>query len=159
MHGYAYGAAIDLSSAADIRVCSADVKFCVKEIDIGLAADVGTLSRMPKLGCSMSWVKELAYTARVFGADEALRHGFVSHVAPDKAACVAKALQLAKLIAEKSPVAVQGTKNLIDYSRDHSVADGLAYTAIWNGAMLQTEDVQKAMMSGVRKTKVSFAKL
>lgn len=131
----------------------------VKEVDIGLAADVGTLSRLPKIGVSMSWVKDICYTARVFESAEALRMGFVSLIGPGKDATLKAALERASLIATKSPVAVQGTKHLIDYSRDHSVDDGLEYTAVWNSAMLQTEDVKAAMLSGLQKKKVSFSKL
>lgn len=107
----------------------------------------------------MSWVKDVCYTARIFEPAEALRMGFVSHVAPTKAAALKTALEMASLIASKSPVAVQGTKNIIDYSRDHSVEDGLTYTTLWNGAMLQTDDVKRAMMSGLKKQKVTFEKL
>lgn len=107
----------------------------------------------------MSWIKDICYTARVFDPAEALRMGFVSHVAPSKDAAIKAALDRAVLIASKSPVAVQGTKNIIDYSRDHSVEDGLIYTTVWNSAMLQTDDVKKAMLSGLRKQKVTFEKL
>lgn len=131
----------------------------VKEAAIGLAADVGTLSRLPKLGCSLSWVKDLAYTARVFGADEAARQGLVSEVCSTKAATIQKAMETARTIAMHSPVAVQGTKRNIDYSRDHTIKDGLEYVATWNSAMLQTEDLPKALTSGLKKTQAKFSKL
>lgn len=124
MHGYALGLGIDLSTAADVRVCARDTKFAVKEVDIGLAADVGTLSRLPKVVGHYGWVKEVALTARVFGADEALRVGFVNAVYDDKASTVQAAIDLAEVMASKSPVAVQGTKELLNWSRDHSVQDG-----------------------------------
>ena len=85
--------------------------------------------------------------------------GYVSSVFPSKAEAVKGALKTAQLIASKSPVAVQGTKHIIDYSRDHSIEDGLRYTATWNSAMLQTEDVKKAILSGVKKTTPTFTKL
>lgn len=107
----------------------------------------------------MSWAKDICYTARVFDPAEALRMGFVSYVAPTKEAAFKVALDKASLIASKSPVAVQGTKNIIDYSRDHSVDDGLTYTTLWNAAMLQTDDVKRAMLSGLKKQKVTFEKL
>jgi len=96
----------------------------VKETDIGLAADVGTLTRLPKLGVPLTWVKEICYTSRVFGPEEALRVGFVSEVCKNKAEAVERACAVAREIAAKSPVAVQGTKALVDWSRDRSVADG-----------------------------------
>lgn len=125
MHGFAYGLAIDICSAADIRLCTKDVKFAVKEVDIGLAADIGVLSRLPKIVGDYGWVKEVALTARVFGAEEAKSHGFVNAVYDSKQAALEGSLDLAGLIAQKSPVAVQGTKEILNYSRDHSVQDGM----------------------------------
>ncbi|KAF4534722.1 Enoyl- hydratase isomerase [Lasiodiplodia theobromae] len=160
LHGISYGLAIDLSLACDIRLCAADAQFAVKEVDIGLAADIGTLTRLPKSVGSASWAKDVALTARVFGAEEALREGFVSGpVYPSKDAAVAAGLEKARLIATKSPVAVQGTKELLNYSRDHTTEEGLRYTAVWNSAMLQTNDIKDALMSGLKKTKPKFAKL
>ncbi|PTU21559.1 hypothetical protein P175DRAFT_0434170 [Aspergillus ochraceoroseus IBT 24754] len=159
MHGFSLGLAIDLSSACDVRLCARDAKFAVKEVDIGLAADVGTLSRLPKIVGDFGWVKEVALTARMFGAEEAQRVGFVSRVFENKAEAVRGAVDLAALIASKSPVAVQGTKELLNWSRDHTVQDGLRYTAIWNSAAVQTKDVSAALLSGIQKRKPTFEKL
>tara|TARA_R110002003_G_scaffold25_10_gene1215 strand:- start:9178 stop:9717 length:540 start_codon:yes stop_codon:yes gene_type:complete len=159
LHGISYGLALDMSLACDIRVSTHDTKFSVKEVDIGLAADIGTLSRLPHSVGNASFVKEIALSARVFGSDEALQHGLVSHVYADKKTAVSEALKLADLIASKSPVAVLGTKEIINYSRDRTVADGLNYTAVWNAAMLQTQDVKDAMLSGLQKKQAKFSKL
>lgn len=160
MHGYSYGLAIDLSSACDIRLATKDVKFCVKEVDIGLAADVGTLSRLPKVvGGTTSWVKEICFTARPFGASEAEKNGFVSRVVSNKAELLSEGLKLASLIASKSPVAVQGTKNILDAAWGRTVEDNLNYTAVWNMGMLQSSDVQRAMLSGIQKKTPKFEKL
>lgn len=158
-HGVAYGAAIDLALAADIRYCSKDVRFSIKEVDVGLAADVGTLTRLPKVGVSYSWAKEIVYTARDFTAEEAERVGFVSRVFETKDDLIKTAFELANFIATKSPVAVQSSKALFDFSRDRTVQDGLLYTAAWNSPMVQSDDVKKAMTSGIRKTKSTFEKL
>ena len=123
LHGVSIGLAIDISCCADIRVCAKDTRFAIKEVDIGLAADIGTLARLPKVVGSLSWVKELALTARDFGAAEALAAGFVSQVHESKATALAAAVKTAALIATKSPVAVQGTKELLNHSRDHTVED------------------------------------
>jgi delta(3,5)-delta(2,4)-dienoyl-CoA isomerase len=159
MHGFSLGLAIDLSTAADIRLCSKDVRFAVKEVDIGLAADIGTLSRLPKVVGNFGWVKEVALSARIFGAEEALRVGFVNSVYENRAATIAAALKLATLIASKSPVAVHGTKEILNWSRDHSVQDGLRYTGVWNSAALQTGDVSVALLSGLQKRTPTFEKL
>lgn len=145
--------------ACDIRHCTSTTKFSVKEVDIGIAADIGTLSRLPHSVGNHSFVKEIALSARVFGADEALQHGLVSSVSGSKQEAVEKGLELAKSIASKSPVAVVGTKEIINYSRDRTVEEGLRYTAVWNAGMLQSGDVKEAMMSGLEKRAVKFSKL
>ena len=123
MHGIAIGLAIDLSCATDIRICSKDTRFSVKEVDIGMAADIGTLARLPKAVSSTSWVKEVCLSARFFDANEALSVGFVSQVHESKTAALDAASKLAALIASKSPIAVQGTKELLNHARDHTVAE------------------------------------
>ncbi|KAF2812442.1 delta-delta-dienoyl-CoA isomeras-like protein [Mytilinidion resinicola] len=159
LHGISYGLALDLSLACDVRLAAASTAFSVKEVDIGLAADIGTLSRLPKAVGSASWVKDVCLSARVFGAEEALRVGLVSGVYKDKGAAVAAGAELAAAIASKSPVATAGTKELLNYSRDRTVEEGLRYTAVWNMAMVQTGDVKDALLSGLKKTRPVFAKL
>jgi delta(3,5)-delta(2,4)-dienoyl-CoA isomerase len=175
MHGISYGAAIDISTCCDVRICTRDVRFSVKEVAIGLAADVGTLTRLPYTQVPMSWIKDVSLSAREFGAEEAKDVGFVSSVYDDKKAALEGAVNLAKQIANKSPIAVQGTKAVINYSRDHSVEDGefdiifcgiqtddkigLDYISIWNASMLQTKDVTDALTSGLTKRTPKFAKL
>lgn len=124
-----------------------------------MAADVGTLTRLPKVVGNFSWVKDVCLTARVFGAEEALKAGFVSEIAQSKGAAVQSAVEKATLIASKSPVATMSTKELLNWSRDRPVEDGLRYTSIWNGAMIQSQDVKDAMLSGLQKKKPTFAKL
>lgn len=124
LHGFSLGLAIDLSTAADVRFCAKNTQFAVKEVDIGLAADVGTLSRLPKVVGNFGWVKDVCLTARLFGPEEALRVGFVSQVFDEKAGAVRAAIEHAGLMASKSPIAVQGTKELLNWSRDHTVQDG-----------------------------------
>ncbi|OAX85305.1 hypothetical protein ACJ72_00335 [Emergomyces africanus] len=128
-------------------------------LDIGLAADIGTLSRLGKVVGGFGWVKEVCMTARVFGAEEAKRVGFVNEVLPTKEAAVQAGLKLAGVMAAKSPVAVQGTKELLNWSRDHTVQDGLRYTGVWNSASLQTKDIQDAILSGLEKRTPTFEKL
>ncbi|TKA76669.1 hypothetical protein B0A55_02611 [Friedmanniomyces simplex] len=147
LHGISYGLAIDMTTCCDIRICSRDTRFSVREVDIGLAADIGTLTRLPKANVPMSWVKEVCLTARDFGAEEALRVGFVSAVYESKGAALGKAVEMGRLLASKSPVAVQSTKQILNYSRDHSVADGLNQIAVLNSPI--TEDGQRPRPYGV----------
>lgn len=114
---------------------------------------------MPKIVGSFAWVKEVALSARVFGAEEALRVGFVSQVKESKAKALEAAMEIAALLASKSPVAVQGTKELLNHARDNTVASSLRYTGVWNSAAIQTSDVERAMLSGLKKTRPTFEKL
>nr|XP_023667924.1 delta(3,5)-Delta(2,4)-dienoyl-CoA isomerase, mitochondrial isoform X1 [Paramormyrops kingsleyae] len=162
VHGACVGAGVDLITACDIRLCTQDAWFQVKEVDIGLAADVGTLQRLPKVIGSRSLVNELALTSRKMYSDEAKSSGLVSRVFPDKETMMSGAMELAEEIASRSPVAVQGTKINLIYSRDHSVAEGLEYMATWNMSMLQTQDVIKSAQASMEKKspkEVPFSKL
>ncbi|KAF6077346.1 enoyl-CoA hydratase 1 [Phyllostomus discolor] len=162
IHGGCIGGGVDLITACDIRYCAQDAFFQVKEVDVGLAADVGTLQRLPRVIGNQSLVNELAFTARKMMADEALGSGLVSRVFPDKDVMLEAAFALAAEISSKSPVAVQGTKINLLYSRDHSVAEGLNYMTSWNMSMLQTQDIVKSVQAAVEKKdlkSVTFSKL
>ena len=159
IQGYCIGAGIDMTSACDIRLCSKDAKFTIKEVDIGICADLGTIQRFQKVVGNDSWVRELAYTARYFDADEAQRYGYVSTVYDDKSKLMDGALKLAQDIAKKSPLAINITKQSLIYSRDHTVAEGLAHIALLNGVMLQTDDTKLAVAANFSKKTPTFAKL
>jgi len=159
IHGACIGGGVDLVSACDVRYATKDAFFQIKEVDVGLAADVGTLQRLPRIVGGDSLVRELCYTARKLGADEALRVGLVSRLLEDRDAVVAAAVETAALIADKSPVAVQGTKHNLVFARDHSVPESLRYMAAWNSAMLQSEDVMKSAVAAISKEKPKFKNL
>ncbi|MBI6920936.1 crotonase/enoyl-CoA hydratase family protein [Pseudomonas monteilii] len=156
VQGYCIGGAIDLISACDMRYCSNDARFSIKEIDMGMAADVGTLQRLPRIiGDGM--MRELAFTGRNVAADEALRIGLVNRVYDDQAALLDGVFAIAREIAAKSPIAVAGTKEMLSYMRDHRIDDGLDYIATWNAAMLQSEDLRVAVAAHMSKQKPTFA--
>ncbi|XP_067941802.1 delta(3,5)-Delta(2,4)-dienoyl-CoA isomerase, mitochondrial-like [Watersipora subatra] len=159
IHNACIGGAIDLTTACDIRYCSEDAYFQVKEVDIGMAADVGTLQRLPKVVGNESFAKDICYTARKVYSKEALMMGLVSRVLRDKDSCVEAALLTAQTIAAKSPVAVQTTKEVFNYSRDHPVADSLNHVRLLNQCMLQSEDVAKAAQAAMTKETPVFSKL
>lgn len=159
-HSAVVGAGVDLITAADIRYCTKDSWFCVKEVDIGMAADVGTLQRLPKVIGSQSLVRELCYTARKLQSAEAERCGLISKVFDNKDAMIEEAINIAVLIASKSPVAVQGTKRSIVYSLDHTNQEGLDHIKEVNKLNLQSEDFFNAIIAGQSKGEVPvFAKL
>jgi enoyl-CoA hydratase len=158
IHGVCLGGGVDLACACDIRIASAEARFGIEEIELGMAADVGTLQRLPRL-IPPGIVRELAYTGRRFTADEARRWGFVNSVRESPEATLAAALALAREIAAKSPLAIAGTKRAITYARDHSVADSLGQIALWNAGALRPEDLMKAIQARMAKQKAEFADL
>lgn len=155
VHGACVGGGIDLICCTDMRYCSADASFSIKEIDLGMTADVGTLQRLPKL-ISEAMVRELAYTGRSVDAKEALAMQLVNRVFDSAQALQEGVANIATTIAAKSPLAIRGTKEMITYARDHSVADGLNQVATWNAAMLMSNDLQEAVMAKMGKRKPEF---
>ncbi|KZT08840.1 ClpP/crotonase [Laetiporus sulphureus 93-53] len=160
VHGIALGLSIDIICACDIRYAASDAMFSIKEVDIGLAADIGTLARLPKIAGNMSMVHELAYTARNFSAVDAEKMGLVSQVVQgSREEVVRSAVKLATAIAGKSPIAVLGTKHLLLHARDHTVQQNLDYTATWNSIMVQTADMKEALRAVKAKEKPHYPPL
>ncbi|MGA6097207.1 crotonase/enoyl-CoA hydratase family protein [Stutzerimonas marianensis] len=156
IQGYCLGGAIDLIAACDMRYCTLDAQFSIKEIDMGMAADVGTLQRLPRIiGDGM--MRELAYTGRMVDGREAQAIGLVNRTYADRGELTDAVQALASEIAAKSPIAIRGTKQMIRYMRDHRVDDGLEYIATWNAAMLQSADLKVAMAAHMSKQKPDFA--
>ena len=158
IHGACIGAGIDMITACDLRVASADAYFSIEEINIGMAADVGTLQRLPKL-IAPAIAAELAYTGRRFAAAEARAIGLVSAVHDHHGQLMSAASELAHSIAKKSPLAIAGIKRNLAYARDHTVADGLDYIATWNGGMLRAGELMTAIQAKMAKTEATFADL
>ena len=155
IQGGCIGGAVDLVTACDIRLASKDAFFCIQEINIGMAADVGTLQRLPKI-IPDSKMREMAYTGRRMYADEAKETGLVSDTYESQEEMLAAANELAKVIASKSPVAIYGLKAVMNYSRDHSVSEGLEYNALWSGAMLSQKDMTEAITANMEKRDAAF---
>jgi delta(3,5)-delta(2,4)-dienoyl-CoA isomerase len=124
IHGYTWGLALDLVCCSDIRLCTSASNISVKEVSLGVVADLGSLQLLPRIVGNQSWVKEVCLTAREFDADEAMKVGFVSRVLETKEQALEAGLKLAGLIASRSPVAVQGTKAMLGFARDHGLQDG-----------------------------------
>ncbi|MGD1955441.1 MAG: crotonase/enoyl-CoA hydratase family protein [Sphingomonadales bacterium] len=158
IQGGCIGGGVDLVTACDMRVMTDNAYFTIQEINIGIVADVGTLQRMPDQ-VPPAILRELAYTGRKFGAEEAARYGFVNAVADTHEAALETAYTLAKDIAAKSPLAMTGIKSVLNYSRDHSVASSLDYVATWNAAMLQGDDPEAAMRAVMTKQQATFKDL
>ena len=158
IQGGCIGGAVDMVTAACIRYASADAFFCIQEINIGMVADVGTLQRLPKL-IPLAVVKELAYTGRRLSADKAMGHGLVNEVFDTHEATVAAAMQCAKEIASKPPVAIWGTKQAVNYARDHSVEDSLRQMGWLQGAVWSNAHVREAITAMKEKRAGDFTPL
>lgn len=131
VHGACIGGGVDLIGACDMRYAAADARFCIKEVDLGIVADVGTTQRLRHI-IGLAALTELSFTAETFDAVKAERLGLIGPVLSDRDALYAHVTELAKLIAGKPPRGVRGVKQSLLYARDHSVAEGLAQAADWN---------------------------
>ena len=159
IQGGCVGGGVDLTSACDCRYATEDAFFVVQEINIGMTADVGTFPRLCKL-LPQGMVRELAYSGRRLSARKALEFGLVNDIFPTQEAMLAHVFALAKEIAEKSPLAVHGSKVMINYARDHTIADGLDYIATWQSGMYNPEiDMREAMVARKEKRTPNFADL
>ena len=155
IQGACVGGGVDLVTAADIRYCSQDAFFCIQEINIGMAADVGTLQRLPKL-IPEGVVRELAYTGRRFVAEESLKHGLVNDVFQTKEEMMNKVMEVAESISSKGPLAIAGTKESLNYGRDHNIEESLNHIALWNTAVGITDEMSVAFKAKAEKTKPEF---
>ena len=144
IQGGCIGGAVDMVTACCIRYATADAFFSIQEINIGMVADVGTLQRLPKL-IPLGVVKELAYTGRRLPAQKALGYGLVNEVFDTQDAMVAAAMECAREIAAKPPVAIWGTKQVIHYTRDHSVDDSLRQMGWIQGAIWSNAHVRESV--------------
>jgi enoyl-CoA hydratase len=155
VHGHCIGGGIDLLCVCDIRIASKDAVFSIRETRIAITADLGTLQRLPYI-IGDGWFRELALTGRDFSADEALRTGFITRICENKEELEKEALKIATSIAENPPLAVQGVKEVILFSRDNGVYPGLKFVAQKNSALLPSEDLIEAVGAFMEKRKPVF---
>lgn len=146
IHGACVGAGLDLVCACDIRYSTQDASFSIREVDMGMVADLGTLQRLPKM-ISSSLVRELAFTGQKITGSDAKEYGIVSRVFENHQDLLQEAMKVATLIALKSPLAVRGIKENLNFSRDHTVEEGLKYVAAWNSGMLLSNDIKEIFLS------------
>jgi len=146
IHGACVGAGVDLACCADVRICSPNTVFSIREVRLGLAADVGTLQRFPQLVGFGSFVKELCLTKDDFTSEDALKIGFVSRISNSESQLFDEVNQIISKIIVNSPVAVTVTKSSLNYSRDHTVREGLDHVAVMNSSALMSDDLVKSFM-------------
>ncbi|MBT8212243.1 MAG: crotonase/enoyl-CoA hydratase family protein [Acidimicrobiia bacterium] len=155
VHGYCLGAGVDLITACDIRVTAADATFSVRETRMAMVADVGTLQRLPHI-IDPGRVAEIVYTGKDFPASEAHEMGLVSHVYPDPETTHKEAVSLAQAIAANSPLAVQGSKQVLRATEGKSVDEALDYVALWNTSFLHSADLMEAAAAFLEKRDPEF---
>lgn len=155
VHGHCIGGGVDLTTACDIRLCTQDATFSIHETKIAIVADVGTLQRITAI-VGKGPAREMAYTGKRITSDRALRWGLVNEVYPDKDSMLAAARAMAAEIAANSPLAVQGTKAVLQYSEEHSTREGLEYVAQWNSSFLRSNDLIEAMQAFMEKRQPVF---
>ena len=158
IQGGCIGGGIDLVTAADIRLCTKDAFFIIEEINVGLAADIGTLQRLPKIipaGIAREW----AMMGEKISANRAKEVGLVSSLHDNHEGMLKSAFEIAEKLASKTPLAMWVTKEVLNYSRDHSVKEGLDNVALWNAATLHKEDLMTTMMSKMQKKKPEYKNL
>lgn len=158
VQGACIGGGVDMICATDMRFCTENAFFNIKETSLGITADVGTLQRIQHVMPS-GLARELAYSSRNLEAAEAEACGFVNKVFKDHQEMLTAVRQLATDIAKHSPMAVHGTKAMLNYSRDHSVEDSLNHMATWQSGMLQAPDVNEALRANAEKRDPVFDNL
>lgn len=154
--GWCIGGGVDVISAADIRLASADAKFSVREVKVAIVADIGSLQRLAGI-IGEGHLRELAYTGRDVDAARAERIGLVNDVYADQAALLAAARSLAADIAANPPLVVQGVKDVLDRQREQDVAAGLRYVSAWNAAFLPSEDLGEAVQAFLERRPPRFS--
>ncbi|HET9693148.1 MAG TPA: crotonase/enoyl-CoA hydratase family protein [Steroidobacteraceae bacterium] len=155
IHGACLGAGVDLITACDIRLASADAVFSVRETRIAMVADVGSLQRLPRVigdGHAREWI----FTGADYDAQRALEVQLVNAVLPDREAVLARAKELARMIAANSPLAVQGAKHVLGFASRRDVDTNLDYVALWNAAFLHSDDLGEAMRAFMERRPPSF---
>lgn len=155
VQGGCIGGGVDMVCACDMRYATADAFFCIQEINIGMTADVGTLQRLPKL-IPDAIAREYAYTGRRLTAARAYELGFVNGVYDTHDQMIEGVMAVAAEIAARSPLAVWGSKEMITYARDHSVADGLNFIATWQTGMFQPADMTEAFVARAERRDPSY---
>ncbi len=155
IHKGCIGGGVDIVSACDMRYCTEDAYFTIKEIDLGLVADIGTMQRLPTI-LNPGRMAEMAYTGRKVFGPEAQKIGLVNEVYSSKEEMIASVTELCKLIASKSPLVVRGIKEALLYKRDHTVKDSLDQIAIYNSAMLISADLMESFQSFMMKKEPEY---
>jgi enoyl-CoA hydratase len=155
VNGWCIGGGLDLIAACDMRLCSADARFSLREVKVAIVADLGSLQRLPRI-IGEGNTRELALTGKDISAERALRMNLVNEIYDTPEALLDAARTTAREIADNPPLVVQGIKRVMNYCADKSVKDGLEYVAVWNSAFLQSHDLGEAMAAFMERRAPRF---
>jgi enoyl-CoA hydratase len=150
IHGWCIGGGISLVSACDVRLCSQEAKFSLREVRLAIAPDLGALQRLPRI-VGEGHARQLALTGEDVDAARAERMGLVNAVLPTPEALLQEARRLARDMAENAPFAVQGVKHVMETATRAAIEEGLRLSALWSGAFLQSEDFGEALAAFVER--------
>ena len=155
VHNGCIGGGVDIIAACDLRYCTNDAYFTIKEIDMGMVADLGTLQRLPKF-VKPAVVAEMAYTGRAVSGEEAVVIGLANACFPSRETMLEGVVKIATQIASKSPLSVRGTKKTLLNARDHSVTEGLDFIAQHNADHLLSDDLKESFSAMMEKRKTDY---
>lgn len=157
VHGWCIGGGLNMIAAADIRLCSRDAKFSLREAKLAITPDIGGLQFLPHL-IGQGFTREMAFTGGDYDAAFAERVGLVNHVYDTPDALFDAANALARQIADNPAPAVQGAKEVLNYGIGKDLDDGLQYVAVWNSSQMQSADFGEAMQATLERRKAEFNK-
>lgn len=155
IQGPCIGGGIDMVSACDVRLGTRDSTYSIRETKLAIVADLGTLQRIQRV-VGKGFAREMAFTGSDYDAKTLYQHGFLNHVYESHEECLKAARTMAANIASNSPLVVQGTKYMLNYAEEHTTDDGLMHVALWNSALIKSEDLTEAVMSYMEKRKPKF---
>lgn len=159
VHGYCLGAGVSILSFVDYRIATVDARLSVREVDIGLTADLGALQKLAKISGKEGIVKRLSFTGEIFSGEEGFKYGIIEEVVEKQSELEGRLFYLAEQIAAKSPLAIWGIKRCINYARDNTIENSLDMVATLNSALIQTGDIPESITAILTKTKASLPKL
>ncbi|WP_077922853.1 crotonase/enoyl-CoA hydratase family protein [Spirosoma sp. 209] len=157
VHGWCIGGGLNMIAAADIRLCSRDARFSLREAKLAITPDIGGLQFLPHL-IGQGFTREMAFTGGDYDAAFAERTGLVNHVYNTPEALFDAAQALARQIADNPAPAVQGAKEVLNYGIGKDLEDGMQYVAVWNSSQMQSADFSEAMQATLDRRKAEFNK-
>ena len=154
VNGYALGGGCEVAIACDVRIAAENATFGFPEVSLGILPGMGGTQRLPHLG-GPGFAKELIFTGRRIGAEEAREIGLVNRVVP-RGEALGAARELAAEIAANGPLAVRHAKAATNRALDVDLVSGLEYEAAQFALLFATEDASEGMGAFAERRKPEF---